>query len=344
MRVAFLFPRDPFTRAPGVDVVRLEAVAAALGRRGVEVDIVAPVKRAGRWRSDLLVRPLAVLDRPGGYDLVKVCYHVAMHHLGPYEGPVVARIVRVVDEKLPERDERFRGELLACQDLIRRRAAAVAFNNLENQDRWWRLYGHGQLTVLTPTGCPAVIPEPGTNPYSSEEPVMLFLGSVASPHMAEMINRAARELAGLARIHLLGANKTELYGQKEALDQLIVVHPPRPADEIWPFIHWADLGLALAAGRHRFDNDISKIYSYLRGGLPVLSEELILQNDLIKELGFGLVFGYGSLKDLQAKAAALLADPPAERRREVMDFMAAAHSWEARAKIYVDLFERILSN
>ncbi|MBW1712452.1 MAG: hypothetical protein JRJ59_04830, partial [Deltaproteobacteria bacterium] len=195
--------------------------------------------------------------------------------------------------------------------------------------------------VLTPTGCPARIPALGANPFPPGERVILFLGSLAANHMAEMINQAARKLAGRARIHLVGLNKTQLYGPRAELDPLIIVHRERPEEEVWDFIRWADLGLALATGRLAFDNDVSKIYNYLRGGLPVLSEAPILQNKLIRETGLGAVFKFGDGDDLVAQALKLLAHPPAGRER-VMAFMAQSHSWETRVETYVRLMKDIL--
>jgi glycosyltransferase involved in cell wall biosynthesis len=253
-----------------------------------------------------------------------------------YDGPIVSRIVRVVDDTLPERDEPFRERLLKCQKLIQERASALILNNTENELRWRSLYGEEPPAVLIPNGCPVEIPEPGQNPFDSNEPAILFLGSLAAPRMIGMMNEAANRLKGLAKFHLVGLNKSGLYGGDDmcSLDKLIVDHGEMPETEVWNYIQHAHIGLALATGPHAFDNDVSKIFNYLRGGLPVLTEDPILTNELVRQTGFGKIFTYGDADDLVAKAQELLDNPLEEKKTAVMRFMVTEHSWEKRVKDY----------
>ncbi|MFH1113951.1 MAG: hypothetical protein V1792_08520, partial [Pseudomonadota bacterium] len=93
---------------------------------------------------------------------------------------------------------------------------------------------------------------------------------------------------------------------------------------------------------YAFDNDVSKILNYLRGGLPVLSEEPIVNNGLIAQTGYGQTFKHGDLEDLVVKARRIIRDPPLHKREAVMHFMAMEHSWDARVQAYVALFKRFL--
>ncbi len=341
MKVCVLFHENPFTRAPGIDLVRLRAIAGGLIRRGIETIVAAPVPEAGTWEAGIRVLPLSVLEKPGRFDLVKTCYHQSIHFLGKHEGPVVSRIVRVVDEELPKRDDKSRRELMACQELIAERAQAVALNNSLNADRWLAGYGRKQRIVLTPTGCPPAIPPAGPDPYPDGEPAILFLGSLASSHMAGMLNEAASRLEGIARVHLLGANKTGLYGEEIPLHPGITLHPPRLEEEIWNFIRFARLGIALATADLAFDNDVSKIYNYLRGGLPVLCEEPILQGELVGQTGLGAVFRFGDKAGMVEAALKLLDTPWEDKRETTMEFMAKDHSWDNRVETYVELFRKL---
>ena len=341
MKVCVLFHENPFARAPGIDLVRLRAIAGGLIRRGIEARVVAPVEEPGVWQEGIRVLPLEVLDRAGRFDLVKTCYHQSIRYLGAHQGPVVSRIVRVVDQHLPKRDDKTRRELTACQEIIADRARTVALNNGLNAERWRALYGQGQQIVLTPTGCPADLPPAGENPYPGGEKAVLFLGSLASAHMAEMLNAAAEGLQGRARVHLLGANKTGLYGEEVPLHPEIILHRPRPEEEIWGFIRFARLGLALATADLAFDNDVSKVYNYLRGGLPVLCEEPILQGGLVRKTGLGAVFPFGD-KAAMITLAQKLVDQSWEGKREAaMEFMAGVHSWDNRVETYVKLFREL---
>jgi len=344
MRIGIVFHKNPLAPPTGIDLVRLRAIATGLLSEGIEVEIIAPVEREGRLNKLIPVRTLGALDGSSRYDLVKTCYHHSITLIGKFKGPVVSRIVRVVDNLLPERDGPFREMLLHCQEMIKARASTVSLNNTINRDRWKYLYGTTPPTVLVPTGCPSTIPASMSNPFTSKVPAMLFLGSLAAPRMVHLLNEAARRLEGWCTIHLVGVNKASLYGGNEdcKLDPLVVQHGELPEDDVWDYISYSAIGLALATGINRFDNDLSKIFNYLRGGLPVLSEELVINNELIQQTGFGKIFSYGDIDALVSGVEQLLENPPTHKKQEVISFMVREHSWERRVKTYVKLFQKML--
>jgi hypothetical protein len=344
MRVGIVFHKDPFAPPTGIDLVRLRAIARGLIRRGVQVDIIAAVAHAGTIDDFIQVYPPDVLKEPGRYDLIKTCYHDSILLVEGYDGPVVSRIVRVVDDRLPERDEPFRSKLLKCQEIIKDRANLLILNNEQNKERWRNLYGREPRIALIPTGCPAELPPSRGNPYNASERVMLFLGSVACPRILDMINSAARNLQNSCTVHLVGLNKACMYGGDAtcSLDPLVVDHGERCEQEVWDYVRHANIGLALATGPHAFDNDVSKILNYLRGGLPVLSEELIINNDLITKTEFGSIFKYSDLNDLVVKAKEMLSSSFDDRKDAVTRFMANEHSWDRRADAYVNLFHSLI--
>jgi glycosyltransferase involved in cell wall biosynthesis len=345
MRVGIVFHKNPLAPPTGIDLVRLRAISLGFIRKGIDAEVIAPVDREGILEGIVPVRRLEALEEAGRYDIVKTCYHDSILLIERYRGPVISRIVRVVDHELPERDEPFRERLLRCQAVIRDRASALVMNNAENRERWRSFYGDRLPIALVPTGCPAHIPAQGVNPYKPGESVLLFLGSLAAPRMVHILNQAARLLCDRVRIHLVGINKACMYGgaQEEcALDPLVVDHGELSEDQVWDYIRYASVGLALAAGPHAFDNDVSKILNYLRGGLPVVSEEPILTNELIQHAGFGKVFSYGDVPELVSSTLELVENPLDEKRDQVMRFMAAEHSWDKRVDTYVDLFSQIL--
>jgi hypothetical protein len=344
MRVGIVFHKDPFAPPTGIDLVRLRAIARGLILRGVQAEIVAPVAESGTIEDLIPVYPLEVLGQSGRFQLIKTCYHYSILLIDGYDGPVVSRIVRVVDDRLPERDEPFRNKLLTCQEIIKDRANVLVLNNEQNKDRWRALYGQEPPVAIIPTGCPAELPPSRGNPYNPEERVMLFLGSVASPRMVEMINIAAHALRDTCTVHLVGLNKACMYGGDTtcSLDPLVVDHGERCEQEVWDYVRYARIGLALATGPHAFDNDVSKILNYLRGGLPVLSEEPIINNDLIIETGFGRIFKHGDVNDLVSKAKEILTNSFGDRRESVARFMADEHSWDKRVDSYVNLFRSLV--
>lgn len=340
-----MFHRDPLQRPPGIDLERLTALAAGLAATGVSADILAPVEHPAAMRAGsggtVAVRPLTSA-RDGQYDILKTCYHPGIDLISDFQGPVVCRLVRVVDDFRPERDEPQRARLLAWQQKIHARAGAVAFNNRQNLERWQRLYGWNRPAVLTPTGCPAEIPPRGSNPYGGGPPAVLFLGSLAAPRMVRMLNLLAEGLRGVALVHLVGLNKSALYGAPVRLSSLVVDHGPQSGPRMWDFVTHAKLGIALAASPDEFDNDSSKVCFYLRGGLPVLCEEPILQRRLVADLEMGLSFLLGDTSGMIQGARSLLAQRLGERREVAMRRMAREHAWGRRVDTYRRLFAQLL--
>jgi len=346
MKIGIIFHKNPLLPPSGIDLIRLRAISNGLIKRGIEAEILAPVERDGLVEGLVPVRPLDAL-KSGAYDLVKTCYHPSIALIRDYPRPIVSRIVRVVDDRLPERDEASREELLACQAMIRDRASCVVLNNAENAKRWHNMYGNALPVVLVPTGCPAVIPPAGDNPFGPHgEKVILFLGSLAAPRMIRMINEIAQHFEGRARVHFIGQDKSHLYGRHEGytLSPLVIQYGELPETDVWNYIRHAHIGLALATGPYPFDNDMSKIYSYLRGGLAALSEGPIVNNALISKTGLGLTFTYDDMEDLLEKAGTLLQKPPTDKRETTMAFMAQMHSWEQRVDTYVKLFRALINN
>ncbi|MBI5593051.1 MAG: hypothetical protein HY881_21495 [Deltaproteobacteria bacterium] len=342
MKVGIVFHKNPLAPQSSIDLIRLQAISSGLIRKGIETEVLAPVQHESVMEGAIPVRPLHHIVK-GHYDVIKTCYHFSIELIQNYEGPVVSRIVRVVDSRLPERDEKWRERLMRCQQRISQRSSVLVLNNPENQRRWQRFHGRSLPVVLVPTGCPMQIPQPRKNPYDEKERAILFLGSLAAPRMISMLNTLAARMDE-ARIHVIGLNKVHWYGAKEVgnLHPAIVRHGEILEEDIWDYIYHADMGLALATGPHAFDNDLSKICNYLRGGLPILSEAPVINNDLIHQTGLGKIFRFGDIEDLIANATSLLENPPApERRNAAMAFMAAEHSWERRVEVYEHLFNNL---
>jgi hypothetical protein len=343
LRIGLLFHKDPLLPAASIDLVRLRALSQGMRRLGADVSIVAPVARTGRL-GPIPVLPLDILADKGRFDILKACYHFSLELLDRYDGPLVCRLVRVVDARLPMRDASVRERLLACQEIARERARGVICNNAMNVRRWRKRYGPGQHTVVIPTGCPVVLPPPGPSPFVPGLPPILFLGSLASGHMAAMLSEAAERLQGQAVIHFVGKNKTGLYaGRDIPVSPRIVVHGEVEEDAVWSYVRHARIGLALAAGPELFDNDLSKIVAYLRGGLPVLGEARLANARLFARPGFGAVFRYGDGADLENKARQLLRIDFDERRTSIMSTMVTGHSWDQRAEALLEFCRHVVA-
>lgn len=341
MKTGILFHKNPFKPSTGIDIVRLKAISTGLIEEGIDTEIIAPVEKEGIIDS-IPVKPLLYLNK-NRYDLLKTCYHFSIELIGDYKGPVVSRIVRVVDEIFPLRDEKIRHRLLKCQELISKHASVISLNNRENEERWRYFYGEKLPVILTPTGCPEIIPPSQRNPYRSDRKILLFIGSICAGRMVKILNEISERFLYTAEIHYIGRSKLEFYDGGEKLSKNIVCHGELEEDKIWDYIKYASAGIAIATGPCPFDNDMSKIMNYLRGGLPVLSEEPIVNNELIRQLDYGKIFSYNNMDDLVIKGEELLNNPPSDKREHIMAFMAEKHSWKKMAEKYAELFKSLCS-
>lgn len=158
MRLGLLHHKDPTGPVRGADLARLRGLSTALRRLGVDVALVAPITVETIVFGSIPALPLSALSDSGRFDLVKACWHLSLELANRWNGPLVCRLVRVVDEERPARDEALRERLLACQEFAAQRAAGLVFNNRENARRWIARHGRGRLLAFAPPGCPANTP------------------------------------------------------------------------------------------------------------------------------------------------------------------------------------------
>ena len=342
MHVAFLFHKDPLGQPGSIDLIRLRSLALALMDRGVRVTVVAPVANPGWLAERVPVVPLAPAMAWERYDVIKASYHYSLELPRASQIPLVCRLVRVVDERLPERDGPDRPRLMACQALAAQQASGMVFNNAQNARRWRERYGIRQRIAIVPNGCPERIPPPGGDPYGEGPPVLLFLGSLAAARMVELVNAAADRLRGRLRVHLVGRNKSRLYGGVSLpLSPWVVDRGELPEWRVWDYVRHARLGLALAAGPDPFDNDLSKILSYLRGGLPVLGEEGVLNLHWARQMNLCHTFRFGDADDLATRALALAAADQPTPDPAGMERLVQANGWRRRAEVLHRFLESV---
>jgi len=128
-------------------------------------------------------------------------------------------------------------------------------------------------------------------------------------------------------------------GDARALDSRVVTYlGVVPYTASWDYLRHADLGVLVAAGPFMHNNESSKLYHYLRAGLPVVSEAGFPNDFLVREAGLGVVVENG---DMHAMAAALLA--AGERgwdREHAIRYIVVHHTWDARVETYDRLIRR----
>jgi glycosyltransferase involved in cell wall biosynthesis len=320
-----------------MDLIRWTEIGRGLRSFGFEVDLVTPRTGGITTLAGLPVRDAACVDW-SEYDTIKVCYQRSIRLVPPHPN-IIARMCRVTDSVLPVRDAQRRAEILSNQARVRDLARFVAVNDSTNAERWERFYGTGQTILYVPTGCPEIIPEPDERPYPSNRRIVLYCGALTAPRLVGVLNAAARRLRARrpdVELHFLGRNRLQHYGGADLMldPGVIRVHGAVDETTAWNYMLHADVGLALAFSEDVFENELSKIYYYLRAGLPVVTEHTAMNAYLVEETGHGAIGRYADVADLVAKIEIAL--ELRSRDRRVMSYMAERHGWRRRAQVYAD--------
>ena len=338
-RVALVYAKDAACPPAGMDMIRWIEIGRHLVQAGCRVHLVTDQPGGVRQLAGLPVIDAASADWDE-YAGIKVCYQHSID-IVPEHPSIIVRMCRVVDEHSPRRDAGRRQELLRQQARVAERAGWVALNGPDNADRWRRLYGERQQILNVPTGCPESIPAPGQSPFPDGRRIVLYCGALTAPRFPGALNAVARRLRDKAadiEVHFVGRDRLHCYsGSSEPLDpDLVHAHPSVDASQAWRYILHADVGLALSPSTDVFECELAKIYYYLRGGLPTVTESTALNRCLIEETGHGAVARYDDPDELAR--CALEALSLKRRHPQVMAHMAANHSWRRRAAVYVDAF------
>lgn len=328
-----------------MDGLRLFRMAEALARRGYLVDIVMTnrsetVERAPRLREV----PLRGV-RWNDYDVVKALFHEGFEILlaaGGGDHPFIVTKLGSVVGREPTPGEHFHGavreRLYATQEEIARRSRIVTILTPESAALWRRDHGLSPPVLLVPTGVDAEIPQPRSNPARArgiDEPVVLFAGHLYATKAQPEVNRLWQDR--LNRLgHLLRRRGLRLVamgpGSTDLPDPEAVLHVGAvEADAVWDWQRCARVGVVLAQGPAQ-DNESSKIYYYLRTGLPVVCERPVPNAWLVEKTGHGVLTAYDDVEAMAEAAAALVASPPAGNG--LVEWMVEQHSWDARAALY----------
>jgi hypothetical protein len=290
--------------------------------------------------------PVATLDWPS-YDLVKAEFHrgfdrVARHggadhpfllvKFGSVVGPPETPGVYFFGDAL--------AELAASQRAIAERARYVSILTQPSADLWRQEHGTRIPVLMVPTGVDAVIPPTRTDPYAAlglSGRAVLFAGNIYTEQQREVnlvwqdrLNRLGRALRrrGLTLV-AMGA------GLVDQLDPDAVRHVGSlPVDQTWDWQRGAVAGVVLAHGPGQH-NESSKIYYYLRTGLPVLCERPVPNADLVTSAGCGALVDLDDVKTM----AAVAEDLAVRRQRfdDVAETTAREHSWDERAARYTSI-------
>ena len=332
--------------------IRWYKISEGLARLGHTVDLAANDQERWRWpwrAADRLGPNLRRVPpgrvKWGRYDVVKVTYQEGFEILEKHGGArhdfIISRLSTVVG---PEDAAGFyfegplRRRMYQAQQRIRQVSRYLAVSNEAARDLWVQLHGAAPPVVLVPGAVDREIPEPGDDPYPADGAVRcLFAGNFswrnyaprANATLCEKLNRLGELLAreGI-RLYTVGPGDTDL------LDSRVVTHLGVVSYErSWSYLQFAHVGIDLVKGHGFLHNtESSKLYHYLRVGLPAVVEAGLPNADLVHATGLGFVVASDDLPAF-ARRVADAAGATWDRRRAV-DYVLEHHTWDSRALVY----------
>jgi glycosyltransferase involved in cell wall biosynthesis len=323
--------------------IRWLRISAALARLGYAVDMIVDVDGGLVERAPgLRLVPWARAEWDS-YDVIKTLFHKGFESLrdAGMEGHpfVISKLGSVVGGSDDVAGVHFFGDerarLYATQTGIARASRYVTLLTEASTRLWVDEHGGAERCLLVPTGVDAVVPPPATNPYAAyDEPIALYLGNIYAGAQREVnllwqakLNDLGRRLRRRGiRLCFVGVGAVDRL-EPEAVTCLGAVEN----DRVWDYQHFAHVGVALAQGRVQH-NESSKIYYYLRTGLPVVAEAPIPNCDVIRESGLGAIVDYqdsAAMVDAIADAAHREWD-----RAGAIRYVLARHTWDERAATY----------
>ncbi len=342
--------RRPF-RLYDASYLRWLKVAEALSRQRHDVDLatVEPrgllSRRAIRMAPHLRRVPLAGVDW-NDYDVVKTCFHRGFETLERRGGAAHPFIIAKLGSVVAAEDRegiyfygKHRERLWAIQCRIAERARWVTLLSEPARELWRSSFGSDDNVLLVPGGVDCDIEEGGRDPFPRDSRRRcLFAGNVygrvqpeAHAVLVAKMNELGRRLEDLgARLYHLGTGDTEGLDPRWVRSFGAVTY-----DRSWAYLLHADVGVVLSAGSFMHNNESTKIYHYLRAGLPTVSESGFPNDQVVEESGLGVVVESGRL-DLVAAAIGDALDRCWDRdagRRYVLE----RHTWDRRCEIYREL-------
>jgi glycosyltransferase involved in cell wall biosynthesis len=339
--------------------IRWLKISEALARRGHQVDIATnePQWHGLPWRRpreipiapNLRRIPLASV-RWHDYDLVKTLFHDGMRVLERFRGTNHPLVISKLGSVVGPRDMegvpfygRRRAELFAVQERIARTSRYVTVISEPAKELWTDCFGPVPEVLVVPGAVDRELPPPTRDPYPADgRPRCLFAGNIYFKHSQPEANAVlVDKLNGLGR--LLAERGVRLYllgtGDVSRLDKRFVTYVgAAPYTESWDYLRFADVGVVVAAERYLHNNESTKIYHYLRVGLPVVAEQGFPNDWVIREAALGMSIENGNLEAMADGVLEVLGNriPSDAAERYILQH----HTWDQRVGVYHDILSR----
>ena len=339
---------DEFKSYP-MDLLRWLRISESLANLGYRVDMIVNTKRGlVQMNANLRYVPYSMVDWKQ-YDVIKTLFHKGFESIqreGEDNHPfIISKLGSVVGNNDPTEGVHFFNEereyLYEMQKQINQKSRYITILTEPSRLLWEREFGRNGNILMVPTGVDREIPPPYNNPYKEfDEKIAAYIGNIYVDTQREV------NLLWQDRLNILGSLLKRKgirlcfigVGKVDKLDHNVVTCLGAiENNRMWDYQYFADVGLALGQGKVQH-NESSKIYYYLRTGLPVVSEAPIPNNHLIRESGLGFIADY---TDNQMMAEMIEAGIYQNwQKEEAIQYILKNHTWDKRAEIYDTLIRK----
>jgi len=321
-------------------------MSEALSKRGYQVDIAVPdsiVSENLNGNGHLRMIPLSEVNW-NEYDVVKTEFHGGFDTLEKYGGTSHPFIISKLGSVVAQNEMKgiyFYGEihkkLFATQEKINKTSKYITVLTKSAKKLWKDVHGSENNLLLVPGGVDVDVPTPSNNPYPSNKKIKcIFAGNIynkgSQPEANEVIvnklNKLGKLLADLkVKLYMIGS------GDISKLDQRYVKYlGVVPFNKCWDYFYFANVGIVVSAGKFMHNNESTKIYHYLRAGLPVVSESGFPNDNVVKKAKLGFVTENGNI-ELMSQNILRAAKQEWDKNHSV-NYILRNHTWDKRVKAY----------
>jgi hypothetical protein len=351
--------RKPF-KLTDMAYIRWFKIGEALSRLGHQVDLPTNELRWLKWwtrrnpvpmNPNLRRIPLSSV-KWNEYDVVKTMFSVGFETLEAYGGADHPFIISKLGSVVGARDMegiyfygKVRERYYACQERIQETSRYITVLTEKAKELWVACHGTKDNFLLIPGAVDAQIPKPGADPFPQDGQLRcIFAGNVynqrAQPEANATLIRKLNHLGSLLskfkiRIYLLGP------GDVSKLDPRYVSYlGVIPYEKSWDYLYFANVGLVISAGKFMHNNESTKIYHYIRAGLPCVNESGFPNDFVVKDSRLGFVVESENM-ELLAEKVAEAAHHPWDREYGI-NYILNHHTWDRRAAVYDAIIKRHL--
>lgn len=345
IRIATVYKRDFYRKFTpcNMDLVRWLRISESLSNLGYKVDMIVNTGQGlTQINPNLRYVPYSMVDWEE-YDILKTLFHRGFESLcsekvedHPF---IISKLGSVVGSNENIEGVHFyneeRKDLYETQEKIDKKSKYITVLTEPSKVLWENEFGRNNNLLMIPTGVDGNIPQPHNNPYSDfNQKIAVYIGNIYSDMQKEINLRWQNRLNSLGR--LLKKKNIRLCfvgsGNVDTLNPDFVTYLGSVEnDAVWDYQIFADVGIILAQGNKQ-DNESSKLYYYLRTGLPVVSEDPVPNNYLINETNLGFIARY---KD-DRMMAEMIEEAIYKKweKKEAVRYIIKDHTWDKRAQVY----------